>query len=141
MYGWGAVLIHSATGRVFIAGAKWPRNHHYEVNKDEVAAVSMATDAFSRHLIPGSVVDLRVDNTSAEAGTNKGHSHSQGVSAELLKFLEAKEKYGIQMKASHVDTKFNYSDPVSRGIEPKWNLFDLRNGIGEQGGLAVFPVS
>lgn len=140
-YGWGAVLIHLATGRVFIAGSKWPRNHHYEVNKDEVAAVALATEAFSRHLIPGSVVDLRVDNTSAEAGTNKGHSHSQGVSAELLKFLEAKEKYGVQMKASHVDTRFNYSDPVSRGIEPKWNLFDLRNGIGEQGGLAVFPLS
>ena len=118
--GWGAVLIQLATGRVFIAGSAWPLNYEYEVNRAEVDAIANAVSAFSEHLPKGSMVDLRVDNTSAEAGNNKAQSQSQGVSRALLKLINNKGRLGITLRATHVDTKCNFSDPVSRGMTVAW---------------------
>ena len=114
--GWGAFLVCLLTGRLFVAGSRWPKKHVYEINKDEVQAVALATAAFSRHFQPGIVVDLRVDNTSAESSTNRGRSLSFGVSKELSAFLLTKTALEIGMRASHVPTKLNISDPVSRGV-------------------------
>jgi hypothetical protein len=112
--GWGAVLICLLTGRIFITGRRWPPDHRYEINKDEMAAVRWATEDFAQHFTPGTVIDLRVDNTSTEAGANKGTSSSWGVSRQLNAFMEKKKEMGINMRASHVDTKENWADPISR---------------------------
>ena len=59
--------------------------------------------------------DLRVDNSSTEAGTNKGFSSSEDVSVALHKFMLSKKRLGINMRATHVDTTKNWADPISRG--------------------------
>lgn len=113
--GCGAVLVCMLTGKIYIAGKRWAPGHEYEINKDEMNAVEFATQAFAHHFRRGTVVDLRVDNSSTEAGTNKGSSTSWEVSVPLNKFMQSKKRYGINMRATHVDTKMNWADPVSRG--------------------------
>jgi len=113
--GVGAVLVCQLTGRIFIAGKRWEPGHLFEINKDEMNAVVYATNAFSHHFPPGTTIDLRVDNSSTEAGTNKGFSSSEDVSVALHKFMLSKKRLGINMRATHVDTTKNWADPISRG--------------------------
>ena len=65
------MLICNVTGQIWIAGARWPKNDDFEINKDETAAVTHSIDAFAPLIVPGSIIDLRIDNTFAEAGTKK----------------------------------------------------------------------
>ena len=127
--GWGAVLICNRTGRIWIAGARWPREHVYEVNKDETGAVANAVEDFSPLLERGSIIDLRIDNTSAEAATKKGQSSSEGMSISLGAYIRAKRAIDVELVPKHVASKDNWSDPISRGLSHMW-----RKGCCETGG-------
>ena len=127
--GHGAVLICNVTGQIWIAGARWPKNHDFEINKDETAAVTHSIDAFAPLIVPGSIIDLRIDNTSAEAGTKKGRSQSEGMSLALGAYIRTKRALDIELVPSRVSSKDNWSDPISRGLSRMW-----RKGCCETGG-------
>lgn len=122
--GWGAVLIFNPTGQVWVAGDRWPAGHSFEINKDEMRAVSNAIAAFTQLLsqYPDCVVDLRVDNTSVEHAIRKGRAKSANLSEELVTLLETKEATRIGLNGTYVNTKHNLADAESRGEGLSWRL-------------------
>eukprot|EP00760_Papus_ankaliazontas_P009566 PhM_4_TR14103/c3_g1_i1/m.95349 len=111
--GWGAVLFTSE-GIVYATGARWPVGFRYEVNAAETRAVALGLEAFAPHLLKGMTLDLRVDNTSAQAAVTRGISKSQGVSAELSRVLDSIRRAGIVVTVSYVRSRDNPADAWSR---------------------------
>jgi hypothetical protein len=119
LQGYGAVLLDHATQQIRVTGGKW-RQPAVIISAAETRAITVAITAFARHL-HRSTVYVRVDNTSALAAVQRGHSKSFVVNEELRQFCAAQRQMHVRFVFTYIASAANPADAPSRGapVDPE----------------------
>ena len=115
--GWGGVLCLSS-GEIPATGERW---HGKDVGRDisvlECKAVHNVLVDFDRHLAKLGKLELRVDNSSVQAGLGRGVARSEDLNKALGPVVEylAKHFPSCRVTVGYVPTAENPADGPSRG--------------------------
>jgi hypothetical protein len=60
-------------------------------------------------------IDFVVDNTSVEAGLERGRAHAASLQMEMIGIINELESSGIKLTPRYINTRDNIADAVSRG--------------------------
>ena len=118
--GWGAVLC-LPSGEVHSTGERWSEKERVrDISVLECDAVKRALADFYHHLPAVGALELRVDNSSLQAGLRRGGARSEDLNAALLPVLRTllTDFPSCRVVVGYVPTKENPADGPSRGRAP-----------------------
>jgi len=118
--GWGAVLCLSS-GEVHATGERWTNEETtLDISVLECFGVRNGIEAFYDNLVSVGRLEIRVDNSSTEAGLRRGVARAENLNAALGLVLDtlAKELPSCRVSVGYVPTKDNPADGPSRGRAP-----------------------
>ena len=114
--GWGAVLIRESDQHVFSTGAKWPDTLHGKHINTLEAIAALEGLSFFAHLIRGSSVELRIDNTSCAFAIRKGYARALYLNSIVAMLTDLAAMHNIFVSSvKYVRSAANVADAISRG--------------------------
>jgi hypothetical protein len=115
LVGYGAILV-LPSGQTHVTGSRFPPNAREEIGTCEALAVLYALEDFAKILRDyPSGIDLRLDNTSVEAGLQRGSPRAAHIAQVVADILRTSLRWNVPLFPSRVGTKENPADETSRG--------------------------